>query len=683
MRCIKRSVCPHDCPDTCGLLVEVENAHVISVRGDPDHPFTRGAVCVKVRHYPERVHSPNRLRQPLKRTGPKGSGSFAPISWDDAMSEIVNRYKEILATYGGEAILPYSYAGTMGLVHFHGGHPFFHKLGASRLLRTICSAAVEAGFGASMGAIPTTDIESTVDSDLIILWGTNTLTTNVHAWPFFLEARRRGGLIVSIDPYRNRTAEQADLHLPLRPGTDTALALGMMHVLIEEGFTDLPFIDQHTLGFDRLVERAKQYSPQTVGRITGLPPSTVEDVARKYGRARAPYIRLGWGPARQLNGGMAARTIALLPALVGALSKKGGGITRSTSAAFSLNTKAVMREDLAPPGVRIINMVELGKALTELDHPPVKALHVYHSNPAVVAPDSSSVLKGLAREDLFTVVHEHFLTETALYADIVLPAATSLESTDLYRSYGHYYLQMAHPAIAPVGQSRSTLQIFQALASRFGFNEPCFTESEEQIIRRLLETPSPTLQGITYERLSAGSPLRLNVPEQIFSNGFATPSGKVEFYSQTLADHGLDPLPEGAPSLDLGGEGRYPLQLITPPRHTFLNSTFNEVDVLREKAGKPTIMMHPQDAASRGIDQGMSVRVYNERGECFLFAEVTDRTPPGVTVIEGLYWPRHMPGNKGVNQLTSQRLTDMGQSCAFHCNLVEVEAGGPMVENSQ
>jgi anaerobic selenocysteine-containing dehydrogenase len=380
-----------------------------------------------------------------------------------------------------------------------------------------------------------------------------------------------------------------------------------------------------------------------------------------------------------LNGGMAARTIALLPVLVGALSKKGGGITRSTSAAFSLNTKAVLREDLAPSGVRIINMVELGKALTELDHPPVKALHVYHSNPAVVAPDSSSVVKGLAREDLFTVVHEHFLTETALYADIVLPAATSLESTDLYRSYGHYYLQMARPVIAPVGQSRSTLQIFQALASRFGFNDPCFTESEEQIIRKLLDTPSPTLQGLTYERLSEGRPVRLNVPEQIFSSRFATPSGKVELYSQTLADHGLDPLPDGAPSLDLGGAGRYPLQLITPPRHTFLNSTFNEVDVLREKAGKPTIMMNPLDAASRGIGQGMSVRVYNDRGECFLFAEVTDRTPQGVTVIEGLYWPRHMPGNKGVNQLTSQRLTDMGQSCAFHCNLVEVEAAGTMV----
>jgi anaerobic selenocysteine-containing dehydrogenase len=679
MRSTKRSVCPHDCPDTCGLLVEVENDRVISVRGDPDHPFTRGAVCVKVRHYPERVHSPNRLHHPLKRKGPKGSGSFVAISWDEAMSEIVNRYEEILATYGGEAILPYSYAGTMGLVHFHGGHPFFHKLGASKLLRTICSAAVEAGFGASMGAIPTTDIESTVDSDLIILWGTNTLTTNVHAWPFFLEARRRGGLIVSIDPYRNRTAEQADLHLPLRPGTDAALALGMMHVLIQDGLEDRAFIKQHTVGFERFIERAKEYPPSRVGRITGLPPFAVEDMARKYGRARAPYIRLGWGPARQLNGGMAARTIALLPVLVGALSKKGGGITRSTSAAFSLNTKAVLREDLAPSGVRIINMVELGKALTELDHPPVKALHVYHSNPAVVAPDSSSVVKGLAREDLFTVVHEHFLTETALYADIVLPAAMSLESTDLYRSYGHYYLQMARPVIAPVGQSRSTLQIFQALASRFGFNDPCFTESEEQIIRKLLDTPSPTLQGLTYERLSEGRPVRLNVPEQIFSSRFATPSGKVELYSQTLADHGLDPLPDGAPSLDLGGAGRYPLQLITPPRHTFLNSTFNEVDVLREKAGKPTIMMNPLDAASRGIGQGMSVRVYNDRGECFLFAEVTDRTPQGVTVIEGLYWPRHMPGNKGVNQLTSQRLTDMGQSCAFHCNLVEVEAAGTMV----
>jgi anaerobic selenocysteine-containing dehydrogenase len=674
MRATHRSVCPHDCPDTCGLLVEVEDGRVVSVKGDPDHPFTRGAVCVKVRHYPQRVHSTNRLRQPLKRTGPKGTGSFAPISWDDALSEIADRYQEIISGYGGEAILPYSYAGTMGVVHFHAGHPFFHKIGASRLLRTICSAAVEAGFGASMGAIPTTDIESTVASDLIILWGSNTLTTNVHAWPFFLEARRRGGMIVSIDPYRNRTAEQADLHLPLKPGTDAALALGMMHVLIEEGLTDRSFIEEHTVGFEQLVERAKAYSPSSVARVTGLSASAIRDLARKYGRARAPYIRLGWGPARQLRGGMASRTIALLPAVSGALFKKGGGITRSTSPAFALNTKAVLREDLAPPGVRIVNMVELGSALTELDHPPVKALHVYHSNPAVVAPDSSSVLRGLVREDLFTVVHEHFLTETALYADIVLPAATSLESTDLYRSYGHYYLQMAHSVIEPIGQTRSTLQIFQALAARFGFDEPCFSESEQQIIRRLLESPSPYLEGLTFQRLSAGRPVRLNVPEQIFSGGFATPSGKVELYSQAMADQGLDPLPDGAPSLDPSGEGRYPLQLITPSRHTFLNSTFNEVDALREKAGKPTVMMHPQDAAARGIDPGMVVRVHNDRGECFVFAELTDQTPQGVTVIEGLYWPRHMPGNKGVNQLTSQRLTDMGQSCAFHCNLVEVEA---------
>jgi anaerobic selenocysteine-containing dehydrogenase len=384
-----------------------------------------------------------------------------------------------------------------------------------------------------------------------------------------------------------------------------------------------------------------------------------------------------------LKGGMAARTIALLPALTGALFSKGGGITRSTAPAFALNTNAVMREDLAPAHVRIINMVELGNALTKLDHPPLKALHVYHSNPAVVAPDSSSVLMGLAREDLFTVVHEHFLTETALYADIVLPATTSLESTDLYRSYGHYYLQMAHPAIPPVGESRSTLQIFQALASRFGFSDPCFTENEEQIIRRLLESPSPTLKGITYARLSEGRPVRLNVPERIFSSGFGTPSGQVEFYSQTLADQGLDPLPDGAPSLDLGGESRYPLQLITPPRHTFLNSTFNEVDALRAKAGEPTIMINPRDAALRGIDQGMTVRVYNDRGECFLFAEVTDRTSQGVSVIEGLYWPRHMPGKKGVNHLTSQHLTDMGQSCAFHCNLVEVEAASAIGQDSR
>lgn len=668
----KRSVCPHDCPDTCGLLAGVDGGRVVSVRGDPDHPFTRGAVCVKVGHYPERIYSPLRITTPLRRTGKKGEGSFARISWNEALEEIASRYSHISKAYGPEAILPYSYAGTMGLVHFHGGHAFFHRLGATRLKRTICSSTVEAGFAATVGKLPTTDIESTVESDLIIIWGSNTISTNMHAWPFFLEARRKGAIIAVIDPYTNRTARQADIHLKIRPGTDAALALSMMNILAEEGLVDRAFIDSQTIGFEELKSSLPGYSPALAEGITGIAASSIKEIARLYGKARAPYIRLGWGPGRQLRGAMAVRTIAILPALVGAFRKKGGGITRSTSAAFDMNLSPLTREDLGKKGVRSVNMVELGKVLTNLDNPQIMAMHVYHSNPAVVAPDSKMVMKGLSREDLFLVVQEHLMTETALFADLVLPGASFLESTDLYRSYGHYYLQMAKPVIEPVGEARPTLRIFQDLARRMGFQEDCFSMSEEEFIKDMLKTDSPYLKGISYDDLEEGRPIRVRVPENPFESGFKTPSGKVEIYSRTMADLGLDPLPDGTPSVDVEGIGRYPLQLITPPRHHFLNSTFNEIDDLRDQAGRPSIMIHPRDADARGIENGARVRVWNDRGECFLIADVTDKAAPGVTVIEGLYWPRFMVGNLGINSLTSQRLTDMGESCAFHCNLVEV-----------
>lgn len=677
----KRSVCSHDCPDTCGLIVGVQEGKVVSVKGDPDHPFTRGAICTKVKRYGDRVHSPLRIHHPLKRIGPKGEGAFERISWDQALDEIVNRYGKIISDFGNEAILPYSYAGTMGVLQFNAGHPFFHKLGASRLKRTICSAAAEAGFAASMGNIPTTDIESSVDADLIILWGSNTLSTNMHAWPFFLEARRKGAAIVAIDPYENRTVKKADVHLKLRPGTDAALALGIMHELVENDLLNETFIHEHTVGFERLKTRLNEYDPRRAAEITGVPETRIKDLAVQYGTAKAPYMRTGWGPARQLRGGMAMRTIALLPALVGAVHKKGGGITRSTSAAFAFNMEAVLQESLDRSISRSINMVQLGSALTRLSDPPVKALHVYHSNPAVVAPDSSQVLKGLQREDLFTVVHEIVMSETALFADLVLPGATSMETTDLYRSYGHYYLQMAHPVIEPVGESRSALAVFQELARRFGFEDPCFSQSETEFIENLLTTEAPYLKGVTLDRLMAGHPIRLHVPSNIFESGYGTPSGRVEFYSQSMADLGLDPLPSGEPSVDAAGRGRFELQLITPPRHQFLNSTFNEIDHLLGEAGPATLMIHPDDAGKRGIQDNMPVRVHNDRGEVFLTARVTDGTSPGVTVAEGIYWPRFMVGNKGINQLTSEALTDMGESCAFHCNLVEAApffSDGPM-----
>jgi anaerobic selenocysteine-containing dehydrogenase len=667
-----RSVCPHDCPDTCGLIARLEDGRVVSVRGDKEHPFTRGSLCAKVLHYPKRLYSPQRVLHPLRRSGPKDSGQFQQITWDQALDEIKERYQSVIETHGAQAILPYSYAGTMGLVNFNGGHAFFHKLGASKLIRTICSAAAQAGYAASLGTGPSTDIESIVDSDLILIWGSNTLATNIHAWPFFQKARKNGARIVVIDPYRNQTAARADWHLKLLPGTDAALALGVMHVLIAEDLLDHDFIARRTVGFKALKERATEYPPDRAAEITGLPPEDIKKLALWFGQAKAPYIRTGWGPARQIRGGMAMRTIALLPALAGALEKPGGGITRATTPKTWFNMQAILREDLAPQGARSINMIQLGRALTRLDSPPLKAIHVYHSNPAVVAPESEQVRAGLAREDLFCVVQEHFMTETALMADLVLPGAMMLETTDLYTGYGHYYIQMHQPVIQPLGQARSTLDIFQDLAARFGFSEPIFSMSTEQIIEELLPADHPAFKGITYDSLAVGKALRLKV--EPYAGDFETPSGKVEFYSESLKKQGHDPLPDGTPSRDQQGQGRYPLQLITPPRLEFLNSTFNDVEELRTKAGPPTIMIHPQDAASRALQDGQEVRVFNDRGGITLFCRITDAVRPGVTVIEGIYWPRHMPGGKGVNTLTSQEPTDLGQSAGLHCNLVEVAA---------
>jgi anaerobic selenocysteine-containing dehydrogenase len=654
-------------------MVKMAQDRVISVNGDPEHPFTRGVVCGKVALYPQRVYSPDRVKTPLRRSGKKGEGRFRPISWEEALGEIHHRLSQVKDESGPEAILPYSYAGTMGLIHRNAGHAFFHKLGATRLNRTICSAVGQAGFAASLGPMPSTDIETAVDSDLIIIWGSNTISTNLHAWAFFREARLRGARIIVIDPYRNRTARKADLYLPIRPGSDAALALGLMSVLISEGLLDQEFIENHTIGFSELKERVKEYPPERASQLTGVPEALIETLAHEYGKAEAPYIRIGFGPSRQIRGAMAVRTIALLPALVGALMKRAGGLTWSTSTAGHFKMDFLTRPDLSPPNTRTVNMVQLGHALCRLQDPPVKALYVYLSNPGVVAPDSRKVLEGLAREDLFTVVHEQFLTETARFADLVLPGTTFLEHTDLYCCYGHYHIQMSRPVIPPIRECKSPLSVFQDLAALFGFKESCFLSKEEDIIRRILPEDSPVFDGITFNRLAEGRALRLNTPPNPFSNGFATPTGKVEIYSQHLAELGLDPLPDGTVSTDDEGLGRYPLQMITPPRHQFLNSTFNEVKTLRKKSGRPSIMIHPDDARNRSITHGDLSRVFNDRGECLLYADVTADTLPGVTVVEGLYWPQFTPGGLGINQLTSQKLGDLGESCAFHCNLVEVQ----------
>jgi anaerobic selenocysteine-containing dehydrogenase len=666
----KPSVCTKDCPDTCGLLVKVEDGKITRVKGDPDHPFTRGAICKKARYFPQHVHNEQRIVTPLRRTGSKGSGCFEAIGWDEALDRVATKIKALSAGYGPEAILPYFYAGHMGLVQRNAGTAFFHKLGASRLLGTICGPAATAGFEATLGSGPSTDIESAVDSDFIIIWGSNTLVTNVHAWSFFKKARDKGATVVVIDPYRTGTAKKANKHLMPMPGTDAALALGMMQVLIDDDLVDRDYLANHSVGFEALARRADDYPPEKASAICGVPAADIRDLARAYGNAGAPYIRTGWGPARQLRGAMAMRTIACLPALVGAFNKPGGGITRSLGGGPA-DLTPLTRPDLCPKGTRAVNMVELGDALTRLDDPPVKLLYNYMSNPAAVAPQSSLVLKGLQRDDLYLVVHELFMTDTALFADIILPGASFLEMTDIYRAYGHNYMRLGRPVIPPVGQSRSNLSIFQELAGRMGYQEPVFSLGEEALIKKLLQGQHPSLKGFDHEAFWQEKAVRLTIPSNPYGNGFNTASGKAELFSRTWQKRGLDPLPCGRVWRDPEGEDKYELELITPPHPLLLNSAFNEISEIREMAGPAKVLIHPRDARQRGIGQDDPVWVFNDRGKCQLYAHVTADTQPGLLVAEGLHWPRFSPGGKGANQLTSQRLTDQGETCAFHCNRVE------------
>ncbi len=668
----KRCVCTKDCPDTCGMLARVENGRITAVKGDPEHPYTRGFICRKAGYFPEHVHSAERILEPLKRKGPKGSGQFSPIGWDDALTEIAGKMASVATQHGPEAILPYFYAGHMGIIHRLGGHAFFHKLGASRLMTTICGPAAAAGFEASLGSGPSTAIESAGASDFIIIWGSNTLVTNLHAWPFFQKARKSGARITVIDPYRTETAKRADTHLMIKPGTDAALALAMMNVMIADDLIDHAFIEKQTVGFEALSQRVAQYPPETAAGICGISARAIRDLARGYGRAKAPYIRTGWGPGRQLGGAMALRAIALLPGLAGAYNRPGAGITRSLGGAPS-EWRFLTRPDYCPPETRWVNMVQLGHALTEMDDPPIKYLHVYLSNPAAVAPQSKQVMAGLSREDLFISVQEMFMTDTARMADIILPGASFLEVKDLYRAYGHNYIQMAEPVIAPVGQSRSTLSIFQALAKRMGYGDAVFSLSEAQCIDALLKDKSPYMRGVDANEVLSGRAVHLHIADSPYARCFHTPSGKVEFFSQAWAEKGLDPLPDGRPIRDPDGGDRFLLEFITPPHRLLLNSAFNEIAALRQAAGSPAVLIHPETAAARNITDGHRVRVYNDRGECYLTAMVTPDTQPGLLVAEGLRAPSLHDGGKGVNQLTSQRLTDAGQTCAFHCNRVEVE----------
>jgi anaerobic selenocysteine-containing dehydrogenase len=674
------SVCPHDCPSACSLVVTVREGRITEVAGNPDHPFTRGVICGKVHAYAERVYSPLRVRTPLRRVGDKGAGRFAPISWDEAIALVAGRLGEVRRRWGGEAILPFSYGGTLGLVQYYAGHPLFHALGASQLDRTICVSTAYAGWRATVGMVAGNDAEQLAEADLVILWGINAAYTHVNLMTFVKHARARGAHVVAIDPYRTPTARLADEHLMVRPGTDAALALGLMHVLIGEGRVDREYVERATLGFERLAEHVKAWPPERVAGITGVPAERIVALARRYGATRAAFIRVGIGLSRHDNGGMTCRTIACLPALTGAYAHPAGGALLSTSGSFPLNLAALERRDLLPPAApRTINMIRLGRALTDPDlAPPIKALYVYNSNPAAVCPSQELVLRGLAREDLFTVVHEQMLTDTADYADVVLPATTSMEHVDLYKSYGHLYLQLALPVIPPEGEARSNWEVTRLLARALGLTDPHFDKDEATLIREALAGDHPALEGITYERLLAEGSVRLAVgrPYAPFAGGAPTRSGKVEFLSAWMAEQGLPALPTWSPITEGPDNralaGRYPLQLIVPPNRFFLNSTFSQSELLRRRQHGPRVFVHPEDAAARGIGDGEPVRVFNDRGGADFVAVVTEDTRPGVAVVEGIWWRKFQPGGRGVNVLTDDRVADLGGGPVFHSNLVEI-----------
>jgi anaerobic selenocysteine-containing dehydrogenase len=674
------SVCPHDCPSCCSLVVTVEAGRLTSVTGNPEHPFTRGVICGKVREYAERVHSPLRVLTPLRRVGPKGAGEFAPISWDEAIDTIAGRWRAIIARDGGEAILPFSYAGSMGQVQFFAGHPLFHALGASRLERSICTSTAYAGWRATVGAVTGNDSEQMVGAELVILWGVNASYSTINVMTLVKEARARGAYVVAIDPYRTPTAQQADEHLMVRPGTDAALALAIMHVLVAEDLIDRDYIARATLGFERLTEHLAAYAPAAVAPIVGLDADAIVRLARRYGRTPRTFIRIGIGISRHDNGGMTCRTLACLPALTGAYADAHGGALLSTGGAYGFDYSVLERPDLMPtPAPRTINMIQLGRALTDREMtPPVRALYVYSSNPAAVCPNQTLVLKGLAREDLFTVVHEQVMTDTAHYADLVLPATTSMEHLDLYRSFGQLTLQLAKPVLPPQGEAKSNWEAFGLLARAMGVAQSHYAKGDEGLIREFLAKGDASVRSITWEQLARDGWARVALPSPYrpFADGAPTPSGKVEFYSAWLERHGLPALPtyvplaEGPERRDL--TARFPLQCLVPPNRFFLNSSFSQSALLRRRQGTATAMLAPADAAARGIGEGDTVLVESARGSARFAARITDATRPGVVVIEGIWWHRFHPGGRGVNVLTSDRVADLGGGPAFHSNLVQV-----------
>ncbi len=673
-----KQACPHDCPDACALEITVENGKAIAVHGAKNHPTTHGVLCTKVTYGLDRTYHPERVLHPMKRVGKKGEGKFERVSWGEALASIANAFHAAKNTFGAESIMPYYYAGNMGVLNYKTlGHRLFHALGASQLDRTICSSAGGDGLMISLGASVGTRMEQLANAELIILWGTNPITSSVHSWSFMQQAKKRGAKLIAIDTYKSLSAQKCDEFIAIKPGTDAALALAIMHCLVRDDTLDHDYLAQHALGWNEFAPKVHEWSPERVAKITGVPSAQIESLAAQYGATKKCIIRANYGLNRHAGGGMAVRTIACLPALTGAWREAAGGMLLSSSGHYPLQKDAMARPDLMPTlpngkKPRVVNMTLLGNALTKLNDPPIKAMYVYNSNPAVVAPDSNAVLAGLAREDLFTVVHDTFITDTARYADIVLPATTHFENFDIHRSYGHTSVLMSQPAIAPVGESKSNSDTFRALAKALGMTQPELFEDDETLARQAFDWSHSTMQGITFDALKENGWAQMNVPDAPFANGnFPSPSGKVEFYSETAKAMGLDPFPTYIAPAETG-DAQHPLQLNTLPYRHFMNSTFANVDRYKKEAPEPRLEIHPSDAAKRGIVDGAEVSVFNARGRVRLAAKVTALAQPGCVVVQSLFWHNAARDGQGINVLTSQRLTDMGRGATFYDCAVDV-----------
>ncbi|CAM4438269.1 anaerobic selenocysteine-containing dehydrogenase [Paenibacillus endophyticus] len=667
-----RSVCPFDCPDTCGLSVTIEEGKITKITGDAAHPVTRGAICNKVRQLNDRVYHPERLLYPMRRKGPKGNMDFERITWEEAYDEINIRMTAIIAKDGPQAILPYSFYGNMGVLNAEGmDRRFFHRVGASRLDRTICNAAGSAGYAYTMGGSIGIDPEETVHAKLFLIWGCNLVSTNMHQAMLATEARKNGATIIHIDVHRNRTSAWADQFIHLRPGTDAALALGMMHVIIRDGLADQAFLEQHAIGYHELAAQALAYTPEYVAGITGVPAEQIEELSRLYGKTTPSFIRIGNGLQHHDNGGMAIRTIACLPALTGQWGVRGGGAIKGNSWYSRLNADQIERPDLMPdPGVRTISMNQLGDALLD-SASPVNLLFVYNSNPAVVAPDQNRVRKGLMRNDLFTVTHDLFLTDTCKYSDIVLPATSHFENLDLYTSYWHLYLQLHEPIMEPMGECKSNFTLFKELGLRLGFEHEAFDITEEQMIREALDSKHNSfLSGITFEALQSHSWMKAGGKSlPAVTSVIPTPSGRIELYSEQMLQDGYSPLPTHSP---LKEPEIYPFLLMTGPNHSFINSTFANQERLQKLEKEPLLHMHSGDAEALGLLDGERVKVRNGRGEVEIRLRIGSDVLPGVLVTQGLWWDDHRKGHQAVNALTPQRLADMGGGATFFSNRVAV-----------